>query len=275
MKIFGPTRPRLRKSGLRPTVGFLILVVGAPGLIPTGADAQTILNVERLQPDEVEGWHWGVEGSFSLSDGNTEYVDLLAGVALGHRWQGHWIRVFAGLEYLTEGGSKSEHDRYLHVRYNHNLSERWKTFHFLQLQASHASLLQRRTLLGTGLRVRLLGGTGTLDVGTGAMYEAEDLDGGRLVGSHPEESRQWRMANLVVATRPLTESVRLIGVSYIQPDLGELDDVRLLTDLSLLVSLTENVDLTIRGEWRHDSRPPENVGPDDVVVSTGFAVSFR
>lgn len=245
------------------------------GLVASAASAQTILNIERLQPDEVEGWHWGVEGDFSLAEGNSEYVDVLAGVVLGHRWSGDWLRVFTGIDYRSETGEGTQNDRYFHLRLNHWLAERWQSFHFVQLQASRSNLLQRRVLLGSGLRRRLLDGRTTLDVGTGAMYESEDLDGDRLEGSHPEESRVWRMANLIVATRRLSETVRLVGVGYVQPDVSDFGDARLLADVSILFSITENVDLTVRNEWRRDSRPPENVEESDYVISTGFTVSFR
>jgi hypothetical protein len=107
------------------------------------------------------------------------------------------------------------------------------------------------------------------------MYEMEDLDSGRTTGPHPVESRLWRMANLVVATRELTESVRLVGVSYIQPAFSDFGDLRTLTDLSLLISLTDQLELVIRSEWRYDRRPPENVDSNDFLLRTGFAFSFR
>ncbi|MDP2497544.1 MAG: DUF481 domain-containing protein [Candidatus Palauibacterales bacterium] len=231
--------------------------------------------MERLQPRDVQSWHWGVEGALSVSQGNSDYVDLLGGFVVGHRWSRDWIRLFTGLDYRTEDGDLVDSNRYLHLRYNRWLSERWQTFHFAQLQASHAELLQRRTLLGSGVRRRLVDGATTLDVGTGAMFESEDLDPDREVGDHPVEARTWRMANLIVLTQPLTESVRLIGVAYVQPDFADFGDLRTLVDASLRISLTENVDLTVQNEWRHDSRPPEGVEEDDFVLSTGFAVSFR
>lgn len=45
----------------------------------------------------------GSRGAFSLSRGNAEYDDL-AGVAGGYRWSRDWLRVFGGLEYLSEDG---------------------------------------------------------------------------------------------------------------------------------------------------------------------------
>ena len=242
---------------------------------PRDSVAQTILNVERLQPGDVSGWHWGVEGELTAARGNDRYVDLLAGVVTGVRGGDDWIRVFLGVEYNDEDPESTESERYVHVRYNRWWAERTQTFHFFQHQGSRAGRLQRRTLLGTGIRHRFVDGPITLDVGTGAMREWERLDPAQVVGDHPVESAVWRMANLVVATRSLTQSVRLVGVAYIQPDLAAWGDLRTLTDLSLQIALTENVDLTVRGEWRHDSRPPQAVRNDDLVLSTGFTVSFR
>jgi hypothetical protein len=183
--------------------------------------------------------------------------------------------VFGRLDYLSEDGEKVDNDRYLHVRFNHQLSPRWKTFHFVQIQSRYSSLLLRRFLVGSGLRRRLIDGRTTLDVGTGLMYESESLDQDEDLGGHPAEARVWRMANLVVLTRPLTESVTLIGVSYVQPDFADFGDLRTLVDLSLRISLTANLDLTIQNEWRHDSRPPASVEGDDYSLKTGFAISFR
>lgn len=268
MDVPPPTTARARRLAR-------VVSLAAATLVAAPAAGQTILNVERLQPGDVSGWHQGVEGAFSVRRGNTEYLDVLAGVVLGHRWSEDWLRAFAGLDYRSETGEGLERDLYLHIRYNHWLAPRWQTFHFVQLQTSHDGLLQQRSLVGSGLRHRVVDGRTTLDVGTGAMYEAEELDRDRITGTHPADARVWRMANLIVAVRQLSESVRLLGVAYIQPDFAAFGDVRTLTDLSILFSLTENLDLTVRSEWRHDSRPPEDVVPNDLIVRTGFTVSLR
>lgn len=195
------------------SIGFLFALTCAG---PGPAAAQTILNVERLQPGDVEGTHWGVEGEFSLSRGNDEILDVLGGVVLGHRWEERWLRAFVGYDYYSEAGAPVESDRYLHVRYNHWWTDRWQSFHFVQYQASRTSLLQRRALVGSGIRLRLVDGRTTFDVGTGVVREEEDLDGERLSGAHPARPRVWRMANLLVGTRRLSESLRLVGVAYVQ-----------------------------------------------------------
>lgn len=242
---------------------------------PRGLAGQTILNVERLQPRDVAGWHWGVEGALSVAEGNVEFVDVLAGVVLGHQWVDDWLRAFVGLDYRAEEGKPLDSDRYLHVRLNHRVAARWQTFHFLQLQDSRRNLLRRRVLLGGGFRRRLVGSESTLDVGAGVMWESEELDGPRVTDDHPVDADLWRMANLVSATRRLSESIRLLAVAYFQPDLSAFGDFRFLMDVSLRIALTDNLALTVNNEWRHDSRPPGGVRPDDYLFSTGFALTFR
>jgi len=245
-------------------------------LVPARLSAQTILNVERLQPQDVLGYHWGVEGEFGLDAGNTDAIELNSGLVLGHRrTSGHWLRVFGGVDLTDEEGAERETDLYLHLRYNHQLTERLKTFHFVQLQDNRTGWLRERWLVGSGLRLRVMDGVAKLDLGSGAMFEAEELDAGQELGAHPADSDVWRMANLVVFTRPLVERVRLIGVGYLQPDLGDFEDLRLLADASIVISLTDALDLTLRNQWRYDSRPPASREAHDLKITTGFTVSFR
>ena len=258
----------------RPFAALFALVLAL--MLPFGVSAQTILNVERLQPQDVLGFHWGVEGEFGLEAGNNERLELNSGLVLGHRWPtGHWLRGFAGIDYTDEEGEETESDRYLHLRYNHQLTSRLRSFHFVQLQSNRTGLLRERRLLGSGLRVRLLDRTATLDFGTGAMYETEELDPVRILGGHPPDSEVWRMANLIVYTRPLVERVRLIGVGYVQPDLADFEDLRVLGDASIIISLTDALDLTLRNEWRYDSRPPAGRELHDLRITTGFTVTFN
>jgi len=152
-------------------------------LVPARLSAQTILNVERLQPQDVLGYHWGVEGEFGLDAGNTDAIELNSGLVLGHRrTSGHWLRVFGGVDLTDEEGAERETDLYLHLRYNHQLTERLKTFHFVQLQDNRTGWLRERWLVGSGLRLRVMDGVAKLDLGSGAMFEAEELDAGQFVG---------------------------------------------------------------------------------------------
>jgi putative salt-induced outer membrane protein YdiY len=242
-----------------------------------GLAAQAILNVERLQPRNVHGWHAGVEGSLDLARGNSSHTNVLAGFATGYRWPGDWIRIYTGIDYESKDNGRLDNDRYLHLRYNHWWKERVQSFHFVQLQGSHSSVIHDRFLLGSGVRVRVAGRTRTtFDVGGGVMYELEDLNRARFAGSgQPITTRYFRMADLLVLNRQLKDGVRFLGVGYLQPRWDDLGDMRALSDLSLFIALTDHVDLAVRYQWRHDTQPPEGVKPDDYSFTTGLTLNLR
>jgi hypothetical protein len=240
------------------------------------ATAQTIVNVERLQPGDARGWHGSIGGSFKVTGGNEDVLDIKTGFSVGHRWDAHWLRLFTGVDYRSREGTRTTDNRFAHLRYTYVLSESWQTFHFTQLQQNQALLLRERVLLGSGVRRTLYRSPrSSFDLGTGAMYERELLDAERIGPDDVVQARAWRMANMAVASRQFRDNLRFVGVAYLQPDLADLADYRALADASLLVGLGPMVDLTLRFEWRHDSRPPSTIGPTDYVFETGIVVSLR
>lgn len=231
--------------------------------------SQTILNVERGPMDEVRGALLALEGAAELRSGNEEVIDIEGGVLASYRWRRHWLRLLTGLEYLAEDGEGLLNARHLHLRYNRILGERWRTFHFLQLQGNQALLLDRRLLLGNGVRaVVLRSERRRFDLGTGLMLEDERLDPSVLAVGVPAHSQTVRVANLAVYRHELREDIDLLGVIYYQPRFVDPGDFRLLQDLALAVDLSERLALEWRGEWRHDSRPPPGVERNDFGLTT-------
>lgn len=284
---FSPGGPLLRSGvsslpALRPSLSVsralllaLILAAALSGP-PAAATAQTILNVERLQSREARGWHAGVEGSLDVGRGNSDHTNLLAGVAAGYRWQADWLRLFAAMSYRDKDGGGLDNDRYLHLRYNHDWATKLQSFHFVQVQASRTSKLRDRLLVGSGLRLRLVGtDRTTFDVGAGAMVEREQLDAAGVLDEDPALTRTVRMTSLLVLDQRLRTDVRIVGVGYLQPRFDDFGDTRALSDLSLLIALTDEVDLAVRLQWRRDTRPPGGVERDDLSFTTGFTVALR
>ena len=240
------------------------------------ASGQTILNVERHQPTDLEGFHGAIQARGALAEGNTEVADIEASGTLGYRPGRHWIRLLGGGRLLTEGGAEIVDERFGHLRHSYILSSRLRTFSFVQAQASRNLLLTDRWLLGGGLRLRIFGDEDDdLAVGTGVMWEDERLDPDRLGPADEARSRVVRAANLAVYSRELRDGVRVLNVLYFQPELTTPGDFRLLNDLAVLVQLSGALELDITAEWRHDSRPPSVLEKDDLSVNAGIGVSFR
>ena len=243
---------------------------------PAPAAAQAILNVEGLQSRDVEGLHTEINTRLNASSGNTDLLQVGGTLAVGFRAPRHWIRLFLGLERLKKDDAKLLDNRYVHLRYNYFFGQRFRSFHFYQLQTNQNLLLKRRCLLGSGLRFRALGGDGgNLEIGSGVMYEAEALQRSGLEAGEEGDTRTLRLSNLLVASWDLGQEARLVAVAYHQPDVGRFGDYRFLGEALLTVGITGGLSLDMALDWRHDSRAPRTLETDDVSLKAGITYRLR
>lgn len=251
------------------------LVLGGLACGAAPAPAQVILNVERGLDVEPEGRHLSLALGADLRRGNEELVDVQASVVGGYRAPRHWIRLLAGGEVVRSDGDDVARSGTVHLRYNWIFGERWRTFHFYQVQSNRVLALDRRTLLGSGLRtVALDTGRHRLEVGAGLMYEEERLEEDDLLPGEDARTEVARATSLAVYRYAVREGTRLQAVTYYQPRPDLPEDYRLLQDLSLVVDLTERLALELTGEWRYDSRPPTGIETSDLALVTGLRLEY-
>jgi putative salt-induced outer membrane protein YdiY len=244
--------------------------------LPSPGEGQAILNVESLQGEEVEGFHGELATRFRLASGNTDITQVGGELGIGHLAQHHWFRAYAGMDQLEKSGKDILDNRYLHLRYNYRFTERFRSFHFYQLQSSQNLLIDRRQIIGSGLRYRLLEGTNSrLEVGGGAMFETERLNSAKLGPDEESETEALRMSNLVVGSGSFGEGRRWVAVVYYQPEVGNFGDYRLSGEAGLDIELLSSLDLDIAFTWRHDSRAPASLEKDDLGLRTGFRYRIR
>jgi len=244
--------------------------------LPSPGMGQAILNVEGLQGEEVEGLHGEMAGRLRLASGNTDLFqvggDLGAGLLTDH----HWFRAYLGFERMERKGKDILDNRYLHLRYNYRFGPRLRTFHFFQIQANENLLLDRRQLLGSGLRYRLLGGsTNRLEIGSGIMWEVEHLKKDRLASTEDAETETARMSNLLVGSGALGDGNRWVTVVYYQPNVEDFGDYRLSGEFGIAAGLSDSLHLDMTLTWRHDSKAPGELEQDDVGLKTGFTYRRR
>ncbi len=243
--------------------------------VPAHTRGQTILNTERFQLDEVTGPHLSADLSASLKRGNAEVLDVSTSGMVGTVVGRHWPRLIFGGRYLSTKDRSILDDQFIQIRYSYILSPRTRTFHFFQAQENLTLLQESRFLLGTGVRRTFFESERvSLALGTGVMGEWETLDPDRLEPSDSPEENTLRMANLGVLTWTASSGARLLNIFYVQPDLGDLGNVRVLNDLDLSMPLTESLRATLRLEWRRDSRPPATLSKDDLSLRAGFALEL-
>jgi len=244
--------------------------------LPAPSAAQTILNTERFQLDEVSGFHASTDLSFSLQRGNKDLLDVSASGIMGILSGNHWPRVIFGGKYLSTDERSFLDQQFVQARYSYIVSPATQTFHFLQAQKNETLLLRSRWLVGSGVRRSLLESERTrFAVGTGLMGEWERLDAGR-VGPEDATSRDGlRIANMAVFSADFADGARVLNILYFQPDPGDLSDFRVLNDLGLLIPLSARLRTTLSLEWRRDTRPPSTLEKDDLSLKAGLSLDLN
>jgi hypothetical protein len=270
------SRPRARPRNLLTSGLFPVLAVLLGWSAPSPATAQTILNTERFQLAEVDGFHASADLSFSLQRGNKDLLDVSTSGMVGTLSGRHWPRVIFGGKYLSTDDRAFLDQQFMQLRYSYILSPATQTFHFVQMQKNETLLLRSRWLLGTGVRRVLFESEGTtLALGTGVMREWERLEPGRVGPEDDPAQDALRMANLGVFSHEFGGGARILNIVYVQPDVRELSNVRVLNDLGLLIPLSARLRTTMSLEWRRDTRPPSTLERDDLTLRAGFALEFN
>ena len=256
----------------RPRSGAYAIVVLAVALLlgPVSARAQVIRSYEGL--DQAAGADYYATITFLVDGavGNSDFIDTNFAGAFGYKGTSHWIRLYPAYQLKRSSGENVVHDRSVHLRHSYIFSDRTRTFAFVQVQFSEALKLERRSLVGGGIRRQLitLGADGGVDLGVGVMLDAERITG--------EDSRAvGRGANLLTIYGK-AGTVTLSSTTYFQPAISDWADHRILVQASAIIPLAgqDVLNLNVSSYWRRDSRPPAGVEKHDAGFTLGFTVNI-
>lgn len=232
----------------------------------TALHGQVIRSYEALDQAAGEAWYTTLGFSLDASGGNVDYTELDVSGAVGYRGERNFVRLYPAYRVRSQDGARQEDEKSLHLRYSHLFSEVLRSFTFVQYQSDLALELDRRLLVGGGMRRRVveLEGGG-VDVGLGVMWESE-----RVVDRDTEND--WRGANLLVVSGRAGD-VDLNFTGFYQPRLDNWADVRLAGSGTAAVPLGSRLALTVAARWRKDTDPPAGVLEEDYGVTVGLRFS--
>jgi hypothetical protein len=252
------------------------LALGLLLFLAVPLNGQTILNTERFQLAEVDGFHFSGDLSANLQRGNNRILDVKTAGIVGTLDGRHWPRLIFGGRYLSRRDDSLLDEQFVQARYSYILSPNSRTFHFVQAQKNETLLLRSRWLVGSGVRKTFVrSGDVSLSAGTGLMGEWERLNQSALGPDDEQRLRALRMANVAVASLELDSGARVLNILYLQPDVTDFGDLRILNELALLVPVTSWIRATVALEWRRDTRPPSTLKKDDAQLRMGLGVDFH
>ncbi len=173
-----------------------------------------------------------------------------------------------------ESGEQYSDEALVHFRQIFNTRSALQPELFLQADYNKKRLLDSRMLAGAGLRIRLAQKPiYAFWYGLAAMYELEKLNLDAK-NSHPDETSVGRLSSYLTTMISLNESSQLNWTVYLQPQVKELSDYRLLSEMTFKTDITRYIGVTASYRIRFDSEPPDVVEELDTKLVLGLAFTF-
>jgi hypothetical protein len=183
----------------------------------------------------------------------------------------HRVRFLVSDTYNTASGEKVAEDFKVHLRHNYGLTPVFHTLVFLQDQYNPFQRLERRSLLGGGLRMDVLRDSlCRMALGASVMLESVELTDDSLDESSTDTRGSFFLS---LVWTPVSGSVVDLSGFY-QPLLPDLDQPLLLAALNLEAELVGHLALFTGLDLSYDSRPPEGVETTDFSLSSGIRLSL-
>lgn len=183
----------------------------------------------------------------------------------------------ADYDFQESSGERSVNRGFVHLRGTWMQSPRFGWEGFGQLETDEFIRLDRRSLLGAGVRYGVFQRErATMFIGQGVMGEWERIDEQATAGAlfDPDRNTIRLTSYLVVRRESRDGRVELSGTIYVQPAIDDFGDYRILQQSRLSTALTESWSLTVQLNLRHDSEPEFDVDETDLELSTGFGFRF-
>ena len=249
-----------------------LLIVFAIAL-PLPVSAQ--VNVEALRRDDPPlGYSGTFGGDLAVRTGNVDLVQIGLNARL-YRVTETATRLIVGNGGLgLLGGSRFASSGLLHYRqtyrYYENVSPEW----YGQVNYDRPQLLDFRVVLGGGARTSFASGDwGQFGMGGALMLEHERLDLPDLA-VHPDRTTLLRWSYFLTLRVIPNENLVITSTTYLQPVLDDFDDLRMLANLRVASSITDELDLTVSFDLRYDSRPPDGINALDTSLRTGLRYTY-
>lgn len=248
----------------------------ALGLLLCSLMARAIVVIDDVKIAVPED---GFSGQFYFSlegkSGNTKNNQFDLGTRLLYK-QGKnvWLNLLSS-EYGEDQHVKNEDAWFWHGRWAYELTDTHAWELFAQWEQDEFKRLHARSLAGFGHRWRYQSGTDYLNLfGLGFFYSEEHYSADELAGLPAENWYVVRMNTYWTYKQKINETVELANTLYVQPNIEQVSDMRLLDSLICSIKATDALAVTFSLTAEYDSEAPDGVKQTDISYKTGLQYRF-
>jgi len=230
-----------------------------------------ILNVESLRKvTDSSGFSGTASLRFALKRNTREFFTIASNIHVQYKMNRNLILFKNDVAFQQIEGDQFENSLITHIRYNYGLHKRIKWELFLQGQNNKVTLIDFRGLIGTGPRFKLSTSENyRFYLGTLVMFEYEDL----ADGITPIQRDFRGSAYFSFSLYPL-ETLSISSTTYYQPQFSELNDYRISSQSSMLISVFKKISFLVHYTFTFDAFPAVGIPNSQYEFTTGFAYSF-
>jgi hypothetical protein len=223
-----------------------------------------IINIEdkRLGFDE-NGWKGNVDLNVRFTSNVTSIWQVTNRVGIQYKQDKNTHLILSDLNIVRTPNQDYINYGYLHYRYSRLLQENPNIYleGFAQTQYNTVQKIKSRTLLGGGLKFKILGNDSiNLNAGWTFFYEYEEV-------TTPEYSSLVRNSNFVSFNWRISKAWDLKTIIYYQPDIADFRDFRVTNETTVSHRLTEHISIVGNLSFLYDARPPVGV-PVNILNSS-------
>ncbi len=237
-------------------------------LLLTTSQALAILNVEKLRKESGDGLNGSLNMNISGQKGNTD--TSTTNIKSLNAYSKNFDKYLILLDYTygENNGVTNTHRGTTHLRYSYIKNKLLVQEFFVQSEFDDFRNLDFRQVAGLGLRTSISKlNQGELYIGYGVFYEFEKYS------SANDESRV-RLNSYLTYNQTLAENVEAAVILYVQPDVSDLDDLRVSFSPSLKTQISKKLSMLSSVDYRLDSKPVNDNKKYDISYNMGLIFDF-
>ena len=271
----------------------------------------TIVNIESLRKENLQRLQHSFGIGFKSQEGNTDKLSFDLKSHLSYHQESFEDFLFFKYNFGKTKNKRDVHKSLFHLRHVHFPSSLLALETFFQIQSNEFQRLSLRTLLGTGVRIKILKSRRAskdslhldkkgdshsekkkalslfshlrkktkLHIGFGGFYSREKRNKETETNSSNGQSESLkevavRWNSYLSLKMPFNKIISLHVSLYFQPQIKDFKDYRLLEEASLETKVTNNFSLFITHSLSHDNEPPHNVKKTDSEITSFLRYKF-
>lgn len=243
--------------------------------------SQTVVNTESNLNKIDSTFHLFIDGMGDYKKGNIDFFMIKSNLTIGSRVKGkNLLRLTFSNNYQKFNGNAFKNNISGQFRYNYfyNVEKHHSIFSFVQIGKSMRSLIDRRFLVGGGVRKRITPSknTGYFDIALGAFYENESYPSYTFqeVEFDPNIYNNLRLTLNVFTRLKFNTHWNLVTVMYSQWKSSRLKNYRVFFDTTLNYIISKRATIFLKFNARVQSEPYIPFISNETDTLLGFRVSI-